>query len=341
VISQPFDPRRLTREASLQRVVIAGLSGVPADIAGRPAWEICSRDALTELVVEAAGLPAPEPQRLSDQLGELRWSRDPEVGERARRVLHAYGVRLGALLATLKHPGTPTEQGSTPGRLAYLEHWLGIPRVWLGGGLLAGAGAADIVEGAEQLLARTGTVLDLQVAPSPTLLPLAGAALSAEPVDGRAVVADAGHSRIKAGVAVIDRGGLTALETLDSWPTRPDGGREAVEAVLVSALAAAASALGGGQECHRRIVVSIASYLDGGAAVDDGRSIYGGITPGRVSELVGARTGSDFSVDFVHDGSASALGIADPGVSAVITVGTWLGIGFTPAQRGEPRGWSE
>lgn len=328
-----FDPQRLTSDASLQRVVIGALPGVPADIVARPASEVCARDALVRLVSDTPGLPAPEPERLGDQLAELRSSPDPATRKLAGQVLRAYGSRLGALLATLKHPATPTQQKGTPVRRAYLEHWLGIERVWLGGGLLTSAGAGDILAGAEQLLSGAGTVLELRVARWPGALPLLGAARLCDPLDGRALVVDAGHSTIKSALAVIDGGALAALETLEARPAPRHGGAQAAEASLVAALVAAAGVLGGGPACQHRVVVSVASYLDGGAPVNDGRSIYGGIEPVRICQLLAASTGEDMSVDFVHDGSASALGIADAELSAVVTIGTWLGIGFTPSNR--------
>lgn len=331
--SQAFEPQRLTSDASLQRVVIGAVPGVPADIVGRPASEVCSRHALERLVSDTPGLPAPEPERLADQLAGLRCSPDPATRELAGRVLRAFGCRLAALLATLKHPATPAQQGRTSVRRAYLEHWLTIERVWLGGGLLTSAGAWDVLAGAQQLLFRVGTVLELRVARWPGVLPLLGAARLSEPHDGRVLVADAGHSTIKTAVAVIHDGALVALEPLRARPAARHGGGRAAEDSLVAALCAGARALGGGPGCHHRVVVSVASYLDRGAAVNDGRSIYGGLAPVRISQLLAASTGADMSVEFVHDGSASALGIADPGLSAVVTIGTWLGIGFTPAHR--------
>lgn len=331
--NQVFDPRRLTADASLQRVIIAALPGVPAEIAGRPASEICSRDALARLVFDTADLPAPAPERLGDQLAELRSSPDAATRNLAGRTLRAYGARLGALLATLKHPSTPTLQGATRARCAYLEHWLGIERVWLGGGLLAAAGAADTLAGAQRFLSRSGTVLELRVGRWPAVLPLLGAARLAQPHDGRALVADAGHSTIKTAVAVIHGSALAAIETLPARPAPLHGGLHAVEAGLVAALVTAAGALGDGPVRHQRVVLSVASYLDGGTPVDDGRSIYGGMTPQRIRHLLAVATGDDMSVEFVHDGTASASGVGDTSRSAVVTIGTWLGVGFTPSNR--------
>ena len=164
----------MTGEASLQRVVIASSPGGPADIAGRPASEVCSRDALARLILDTPGLPAPQPELLADQLGELRSSAEGAVRDLPGGVLRAYGVRLGALLATLMDPDTPAEQGRIPVRRAYLEHWLGIDRVWLGGGLLVGDAAGDILAGAQQLLSCAGILLDVRVGPSPAVLPLLG-----------------------------------------------------------------------------------------------------------------------------------------------------------------------
>ena len=330
-LGEVFDPRRLTGEASLQRVVIAPSPGAPSDIAGRPASEVCSRDALVGLMLDAPGLPAAEPERLADQLGELRSSADDTLREIAGGVLRAYGVRLGALLATLKSPRTLAQQGATAVRRAYLEHWLGMERVWLGGGLLVGDGAGDVLAGAQQLLSRAGMVLDVRVGRTPAVLPLLGAARMVGRQDGRALVVDAGHSSIKAAVAVVEGGALAALELLPPAPAPLPSSPDSAEAALVTALVTFAEAVeitGDGP-----VVVSVASYLDNGAPVDDERSIYGGLTADSIRHLVAARTGEDMRVVFVHDGSASALGVADPEPSAVVTVGTWLGIGFTPSHR--------
>ena len=330
-LGEVFDPRGLTGEASLQRVVIAPWPGAPSDIAGRPASEVCSRDALVGLMLDAPGLPAAEPERLADQLGELRSSADDTLREIAGGVLRAYGVRLGALLATLKSPRTPAEQGATAVRRAYLEHWLGMERVWLGGGLLVGGGAGDVLAGAQQLLSHAGMVLDVRVGRTPAVLPLLGAARMVERQDGRALVVDAGHSSIKAAVAVVEDGALAALELLPPSPAPLPCSPDSAEAALVTALVTYADAVE--SRGHGPVVVSVASYLEDGAPVDDDRSIYGGITPDRVRDVVAAATGDEILVEFVHDGSASALGIADPLPSAVVTAGTWLGIGFTPSDR--------
>ncbi|HEV2759136.1 MAG TPA: hypothetical protein VGV86_06160 [Acidimicrobiales bacterium] len=310
---------------------MASVPGVPAAIVGRPASEVCSRDALAGLMLATAGLPVPQPERLADQLGELRSSADAKVGRLAAGVLRAYGVRLGALLATLKDPRTPAQQGGTLVRRAYLEHWLGIERVWLGGGLLVGDGASDIVAGARQLLSLAGVVLDVRVGRAPAVLPLLGAARMLDRHDGRALVVDAGHSSIKGAVAVIEGAAVIALELLSPTPAPMSGGRDPAEAALVSAVATFAAVLR--SKGHRRVTVSVASYLDDGAPVDDDRSIYGGVTPDGIRHLVAAATGEDMCVEFIHDGSASALGVADSRPSAVVTVGTWLGIGFTPSNR--------
>ena len=82
-----------------------------------------------------------------------------------------------------------------------------------------------------------------------------------------------------------------------------------------------------------RVVVSVASYVSAGAPADDGRGIYGCLA-NRVTSLrsrLSAVTGTDVTLEFVHDGTAAAA-TAGSVNSATITAGTWLGTGFRPAQ---------
>jgi hypothetical protein len=236
-------------------------------------------------------------------------------------------------LATLKHPDTPDQQGHNPIRHDYLEHWLSVERVWLGGGMLGQDNASEILAGARQLLTRTQISLDLRVGRGPTILPLLGAGRMAQPRDGQVLVADAGHTTMKAAVVVVKDGALARVETLPPMqvPPRPDP--HTVEASIVDFLAASAATLGIGPGHPRRIVLSVACYTLNGVPVDDGRSIYGRLAPQRLRGLLAAKTDCDMAIEFVHDGTAAAFGIADPEPSAVVTIGTWLGVGFTPARR--------
>src|SRR5438105_8339575 len=120
-----FDPQELTVEASLNRVTIGEMDGVPDGVAGRPAAETCSRNALAEMAKAAGILSAPDAARLADQLGALTTSPDREVRAGGGDLLQAFGSRLGALIATLRHPDTPAHQGASPARRAHFEHWLG------------------------------------------------------------------------------------------------------------------------------------------------------------------------------------------------------------------------
>lgn len=138
-----FDLLALTAEASLNQVVI-GDFGCP-EVAGMPAGQVCSRQAMLALATEH-GLAGLTPGTLSDGIAAA--AATAAANRAAAAALMAYGRRLGALIATLRDPGTPGAQARTPARRACLSHWLTVDSIWLAGGLLAGSCGPVILAGA-------------------------------------------------------------------------------------------------------------------------------------------------------------------------------------------------
>jgi hypothetical protein len=200
VIQDVEIPLGLTADASLNQVVI-GDFGCP-EVAGMRAGQACSRDALLALATEC-GLAGLRPDRLSDGIGAAVASASPGEAQAAAAALVSYGGRLGALIATLRHPRTPGEQGRTPIRRAFLAYWLSVDSIWLGGGLLAGRCGAVIVAAAQAAAAASAWPCRVALTPYPEIAPLLGAALHGD-VTGAAeviVVADLGHTSIKTAIA--------------------------------------------------------------------------------------------------------------------------------------------
>ena len=329
-----FHPQELTADASLNRVVISDLDDVGVNLAGRRAGDLCSRDGLLELARrrEIAGVTS---VGLADHLGALVSSGSRRSRVAAEQVLREFGTRLAALIATLLRPETAERQGDTPMRRAYLEHWQRIRQVWLAGGLLIPATSPPILAGARAALQAMAVGCDLDVAIQGPLAPLVGTArmtTGARP----ALVADLGHTTMKTAFPVVEKGRLTKPAIGPSVPA-PGGDPAAfdadqVERAVVSILAEAARGVEAEPTESVEIVVSVAAYVARGQPANDRRGIYTklGISPERVLAAVIDAAGRAATIRYVHDGTASAAATGHSGVSAVITVGSWLGIGFTP-----------
>jgi hypothetical protein len=327
-----FDPLALTADSSLNQVVISGAAG--PEIAGMRAGLACSRDALGALAA-GCGLAGLRPDRLADDIAAAVACPATSAGRAAVAALATFGRRLGALIATLRDPATPAEQGHTAARHACLTYWLRVDSVWLGGGLLAGRCGPAILASARAGAAAAVRPCRLALTPRPALAPLLGAARHA-PVGGGPeviVVADIGHTSIKAAIAERDATALTRLRLLGARAA-PSGRpapqvRDAVAAALADAARSATAARPAGRV---HVIAAVASYLHAGEPADDGRGSYG-VLAGATAWLrdrIEAASGTDATVQFIHDGTAAAA-TAGSANSATITAGTGLGGGFRPA----------
>jgi hypothetical protein len=331
-----FDPAQLNADASINRVEIAALPGVPSDVAGRLAGDICSRDALADLVRHREHLPVPEPHRLADQLASLVESSDRRARTAARGVLEEFGRRLGGLIATLAHPTTPARQGTSPLRRACLEHWLSIRAVDLTGGLVAVPVADPVIGQAREVAARSCPGLRVEAGPWAQLAPMVGAARMADRREGRVLIVDCGHSALKPGIAEQRDGRLVALRILPAAPAPDHGDPGQVARGVAGVLAKAAAAASARGPLSMQVMVSVASYLRDGYPVDDTRSAYGqlGTFTDELRAAVEAVLQHPVDIRYLHDGTAAAAAVTSSiQPAAVITVGSWLGVGFVPPQQ--------
>lgn len=270
------------------------------DHAGVSGGELLGRDALAELVRRRCGVTV-RPEGVSD------WLAGEAPG--AAEVVEEMGDRLASLLATLRAPATADAAGGA--RRTYLEVWRGIDLVRVGGGLAKGPVGKRVAAGAG-----TGVV----AARHPEWLPLIGAARSTRGRDRHALVMDAGQTWVKLGIAEYRDQWLAGLRILDPLPVASLTSAD-LPALLAREVAAARQAhpcAGAG------VVCSVASYLEDGRPIREVRSIYEGLDPALM------RSGFGVSMRFIHDGTAAWRAAATEERSAVVMLGTWLGVGIGP-----------
>jgi hypothetical protein len=347
---------------SINRVRIVDLPGAPVDegVRGRTAYELVSSRALIGYArerAEALDLPSAwlvdgraarvEVPRYVD--GCVQSSR-PETHSAARAIAKRLGRNLGHVLLALKQGDEVNRRARADWTTADWERWAGIRKVWLGGGIASGQLGALIVEAAEGYLIQAGAGEQLTVAvdPHPALMTILGAARYLPPLD-RALCFDFGQTLVKRAYLHFAGGALTAVQTLPSlsvdWDetgalSAPDPARaRPVLRFVAKTIAATCEQLAHmGRPLGRDVMVCVAAYVEGGRLLGNGiyaqmSALADDLRP-VLAQSVAGRTGHPVRVALIHDGTAAAGVHAGERNSAVIILGTALGVGFPPADAG-------
>jgi hypothetical protein len=340
----PFRPRPDFISPSLNQARLVELPGValPPEVQGKRGYDLLSAAALREMIwpqAAALGLEPNDPNLLPRFNGRL-------TSPIAQTIASDYGRRLGWLLLCLKR-GDPANRAARPDwGAAQWAFWAGIRRVWLGGGLVCGDLGQIAATTAESLLHDAGfPEMEVRVSSQPADLPLLGAARLAPPETAVSLLFDFGHTSVKRAIAYHQDGGVS-LRPLPAAPApcrvyeyRPWPLQETavVHRGMLDIIAAT------WEESQRQtpvLLLAIAAYLYRGhlipAHLETG--CYSRLQIlcdhlGRfLTETVSQRLGQPITLRLIND--AAAAGIAHwqegerEGETAVITLGTSLGIGF-------------
>jgi len=351
--------------ASINRIRTVDLPGIPVDntVRGALAYHLLSGPALIRYA-QTAGEDLKLPALLRTADPELPQTRqavpravdralhhtDPAVRRAAAAIARRLGRNLAYILLTL-HRGDEINRAARadwgPGEW---EHWSRIRRIWLGGGVISGDLGEEIVAHANATLRETNCGTDLTVAraPRPRNMALLGAARYLPPQnvpEWHALCMDFGQTSAKCAVATVVQGTLRRLLWFPSvpvswqWRNDPTAGRD-IDGRDVLDFAARAVAGGVGRAQARGldvvadVAISIAAYTDGGRLLGNG--IYARMSrlATDIRPMLAARVrdlGGGLRRHYiVHDGTAAAALHAGMPHSAVIVVGTALGVGFPP-----------
>lgn len=354
-MSNYFDPENLTPAASINRIRVVDLPGMDVDdcVRGKTSYGLLSLDSVYVYVQDQLNEigDGTEYRRLISEFDAYLNSSDSRVHQAAEAVARRIGRNLGYIVLTLKRGDRVNRAARPDCSEQYWEYWAKIKNIRLGGGLASGTLGARIQYYASELFAEAG--LDdfaLTVASHPAILPLIGAARSVPVSTQAAVVLDFGQTFIKRACAVYDAGGLARLHLLPSLQASPllsptQSNEHAIQ--KQNALALGGSMLEVMDQAWRIareligadasfVVVSIASYTTDGQPADYMHSGYPQIrfissnVGGWFGQELSTRLRYDLSLSFIHDGTAAARTYAGEPHTAVITMGTALGIGFPP-----------
>lgn len=334
---------------SLNRVYIANLPGldIPDGVKGKTAYELVSAEALARLVRQQVTALQLEPNQ-SDHALRLGFdvclqSDTPSIRAAANEVARTIGRSFGYVLLTLKRGDQVNRDARPEWTAVHWERWSGITRVWLGGGLVSGNLGPHIAHCASQVMQENG-VDDyvIRVSPYGAALPLVGAARYVPPGADSAAVLDFGSTVIKCAWVTCQNNQIVELCRLPEQAVR----RTSISAHYETALEQATGLIDGmvatifktwmnarriGFSPSRTIPMSVAAYVQDGKPLT---GIYGRanlVTDNLARELgsqLSAKLGASISVKLLHDGTAAAAAYAGERDTAVIMLGTALGIGF-------------
>jgi hypothetical protein len=331
-VDAEFDGRRLRVDAGLNRLVISDQVGAPHDIVGQEARTLLSTAAVRTLGA-AHGLSLAQ-HSVADDLGRAYGSEVPGRRQAAVTVMVEIGDRLAWVLATLHAPGTAVDQGWSPWRQDYLRYWATVGEVGIAGGLVAGPVGAPVVEATNRVLGGLGASVLARLVPRPQFAGMLGAARCAGVADGTVVAVDLGASTARSGLVRMCQGEVRGLHIARRAEVSLDPGSplpaEQLEGLLDDVLQAAAADAREHASSVDAIAFSVACFLADPAAEG---SVYFGMPDLRGAEWsakLQALFGHCMNVEVLHDGTAAASSWApSPGsVSATVTLGTYLAVGF-------------
>jgi hypothetical protein len=336
-----FDPHYLSSITGLNRVIVADLPGLDADARGKRGYELASAYALCQLIRPHAaelGLPADaldDERRLPVLFDRCFESADERIRALAESIHERYARNLAYLLLTLVR-GDPANRDARPElHFSYWDYWSQIETVWLAGGLLSGHLRDGLTEQLERHFAKAQTPAPaLHLSPYGDAAVLVGAACCVRADQRHAPALDFGGSYVKRAIALYRGSELAELRRLPNVSSqfREAGQTRALFGFMVDTIAETYQAAG--DQMSAIIPVSIAAYVVDGQPHEQQVGMYAALrtlsdnAETLLSGAVSDRLKQHITIQLLHDGTAAASAYPADGHTAVITVGTALGVGF-------------
>jgi len=341
----PFNPYDLRPLASLNKRRFIDLPGIDREWVGKTGWEYASTPALVQAIqphVQDLGIENAEPERLNSVLvhGD-RSARDLAVSIAAE-----HGRRLGYLIASIRLSPQGLTDPMVPWEQAYLQHWREHVRtIVLGGGRANGRLGEIICSTAQRALDLCGLQdLVLEMSEYPSYLPLIGLARSVpKGTPGAVVVTDFGSSRTKRGLAIYQGEQVHRLRVLPTRDIETWRAKEHPAHLATQMMAILSDTVGEADQdtaLAPQILCSVAAYVEEGAPMQLDGGSYTSLHRAHpdvrhwFSQQLSQARGTPVQVTFYHDCCIAARALAGRLRTAVVMMGTALGVGFVPPADG-------
>ncbi|MBN2003221.1 MAG: hypothetical protein JXA21_07670 [Anaerolineae bacterium] len=340
------------------------LPGIPLDagVAGAYAYSLLSAPAIVTYAREFAdGLCLPARYRDGDpDTAEVRRevpryvdacldSDSGSVRAAAEAVARRLGRNLGYILLTLHRGDAVNRTARADWSASEWSHWATIRRIWLGGGVLSGGLGRRLLDHSRALLAEFGgdDMPIIAITSHPRDMVLLGAVRYLPLQSGAAICCDFGQTGVKRALVRLDQGHIVEFHRLPTlpvvWPWRnaPDAARgivaEAVRDFFVTTISRTLQeSRDAGHPPVAETMLSVAAYVRGGELLGNGMyeqvmALTGDVRDVRIllADALALR-GDRVRIHVIHDGTAAAAFHAGEERSAVLVVGTAIGVGFPP-----------
>jgi hypothetical protein len=292
------------------------------------------------------GLENIDPADFPECLNALLASPDEPIRRIAESIAAQYGRRLGYLIASIMLSPRGLTSPIVRWEKAYLQHWKQkVEDIVLGGGLSNGRFGELIRPVAEGVLVQCGIRgLRIHVSRYPSYLPLIGMARSApKGIQGSVVVTDFGGTKGKRGLTFFKDHVLYRLQVLPSHDvaafTHPGKTTELAHK-MVASIAETIGEADPSTPLAPNVLCSVAAYVQGGQPIRVDRGGYYAlhrISPDLCawfSQQIGQATGKTVQIEFYHDCDVAARALAGRSNTAVLMLGSALGVGFVPPGEG-------
>ena len=351
-MKNPFLQRPFPVSPSMNQVRIMDLPGMslPAWVKGKRSFELLSSFALRQRVQAVADVLQldPDDSQLLEKFDGCLTAVSPQIRSSATKIAQDYGRSLAYLLLTLKRGDAMNQRARADWQPVHWAFWQQIETVWLGGGLLSGNLGQTAVPLARTLIQQSGFPnYQLHLAPNCRHLPLLGMARTAPPGTKAMLLFDFGQTAVKRAVALYEGKQITHLLLLPNVPARCDDVLRPSQDLadiapfadwLLGLLATTWRETAVSQpNLSQTVGVSLACYLLDGQPRPEDVGCYGRLQHLTanlnqfVAQKLSQRLAQPLAVQLWHDGTAAALSQAGVGQTAVLTLGTAIGVGFPPA----------
>lgn len=353
LITQADGNRYIDSNCSLNKMVIAKapVSGVDDFIEGKAVSEIFSIAVVRQKVKEHLQelqfpLDTPDNQ-LATSLLKCMYSDNPKVLACAQEIAKLFGRRFGLILLTLK-TALPENRAVRPDWTeSHWEYWNKIEHIIAVGGLTSGKFGAILIEEAEKVCTiNNKPAYKISVFENAPYIGVMGCAKLLTNPNGVNVLMDLGQTNIKRSIVKREKGEITSIENLNSLPSQfmewniKDDAERKRQATLLhryiieATVDAYKKATRQNNVVDNHFILSIASYTHNGE-LNSNRGGYAKLTELYknyglyLQEELSSVLKQPVTVTLVHDGTAVALNFKNTPNSICITLGTFLGVGFT------------
>ena len=352
-VDNPFlKDNRLAKNASLNRLKIVDIPNINIDyeVKGKLGSEIMSHERLIEYIKKDAkrlklDLDNISESKLPIYLNKSLESNDLEVRLAAENIARRLGRNLGHILLVLKRGDEINQKARKDWNHKHWAYWKEVEKIIFTGGLCNGNLGKRFKYYIEEVFAEADTAkYKIRIAKKPSLVSIIGAARHTPKQCNTALVFDFGQTLIKRSVAKYQEENLKEIYQLSSMESRhvkkwrfENKAEEKIKAeklkdYIISVIEKTWNEVEsqGFKPCST-IAISIADNLVNGKFTGGG---YGKLrlikedVQQLISKKISDIVGRKIELLFIHDGTAAADAFAGVKDSAMITLGTAIGIGF-------------